>query len=200
MVRCRVAVMRSRVDDERLKQVIAGAGLLLGIALLVCGALIGWRHVPGWAGEWLGTMIGVMTTPFFMEASFVVLGLVVVVALNGWRRKRSGEDFVYLEEVDGADGADRLPEHAKWAVYSKKPLAGVMPTLCEQAEGALAIGDFEQATECIAAMDADELRQAAVLEVRLALARASGREGLAAELEAELAHSRGAESNQVNIT
>jgi hypothetical protein len=184
---CKILAMRAKAEDERIKQVMAGACLVLGIAVLVVASLLGWRYIPGWVGEWLGAMIGVMTTPFFMEASFLILGLAIVVGLNGWRRRRLGDELVYLEEIDEAAVTDPLPERVKWAIYQKKPLAGEVPSLREQAEGAVAIGDFEQAAECIAAMDAAELRERPVLEIRLALARASGRMELAGELEAELA-------------
>lgn len=172
----------AKTGDERVRQVAVGVALLLGIALLVCSSLMGWRHLPGLLGEWAGLVIGLMTTPFLMEASFVILGLFVVLGINHWRRKRTGDECVYLEELSGPQPAG-LPEHAKWAIYPGKPLPGVTPTLREQAEGALEIGDFIEAAECIAAMDEKELQQPATLEVRMALAKATGRQELAKELE-----------------
>ena len=172
----------AKTGDERVRQVVAGVALLLGITALVCGALMGWRFLPGLLGEWAGLMIGVMTTPFLMEASFVILGLFVVFGINHWRRKRNGDECVYLEEL-GDPHPKGLPEHATWAVYLDKPLPGVTPTLREQAEGALEIGEIKEAAECIAAMDEDELAQPATLEVRMALAKATGRHDLAMELE-----------------
>ena len=78
-----------------------------------------------------------------------------------------------------------MPEHAAWALY-RDPLAGEVPPLLVQAEGALAIGDHETAAECLAAMPEEELKRADVLAVRLDLARATGRSELAAQLEREL--------------
>ena len=174
------------VRDERTRQVLLGSGVIVGATLAICGSLLGWRYVPGWVGEWVGMMLGIMTTPFFMEASFVILGLVLVVGLNSWRRKRAGDELVYLEEIDGPDAPADLPDHAKWAIYRDQPLPGENPSLRERAEGALAIGDHVQAAECFAAMEADELKCPEVLEMRMALAEACGRSELAADLAAEL--------------
>jgi hypothetical protein len=169
--------------DERKRQIAVGAGILLGIAVVVCGALIGWRYLPGLLGEWLGTMIGLMTTPFLLEASFAVLGLSLVIFINHWRQRRTGDELMYLEQVDDPDG---LPEHASWAVFREPPLDGETPSLQAQAEGALAIGDFAAAAECLAAMSEQELKRPEILVLRRDLARATGRTELAAELECQI--------------
>lgn len=178
-------------EDNRLKQVAVGVGILVVLTLLVCGALIGWRYLPGIFGEWIGMMIGVMTTPFFLETSFVIIGMMVVFALNHWQQKRDGDEFVYLEQLDGTDEPAGMPEHAKWAVYREKPLDGEIPSLLEQAEGALAIGDYESAGQCISAMTEAELKRVETLVLRLELAKATGRDGLVHQLESELRSSRG---------
>jgi hypothetical protein len=180
-------------DDNRARQLAVGVGILVILTVVVCGVLIGWRYLPGLLGEWIGMMIGVMTTPFFLEASFVIIGLTVVVAINHWRQKRDGDELVYLEQVDGPDVPPGMPEHAKWAVYRQQPLAGEIPTLRAQAEGALAIGDFDSAAEAIAAMTDAELKTPETLALRIELANATGRSGLAGLLEAELGDSVGRE-------
>ncbi len=173
----------TRADDEdRPRQIIWGISILIALTVLICGTLIGWRYLPGLLGEWIGTMIGALTTPFLLEGSFLVIGLMVVLVLNIWRRKRDGDDFVHLEELDEPG----LPEHAKWAIYRKAPLEGEVPSLQAQAEGAIAIGDLESAAEAIAAMSEADLKRPEILTVRLELARASGKEQLAEELEREL--------------
>jgi hypothetical protein len=173
----------TRADDENSpRQIVVGISILVVLGLIVCGAIAGWRYLPGLLGEWIGTMIGVLTTPFLLEGSFVVLGFVIVLVLNIWRRKRGGEDFVYLEELDDPD----LPAHAKWAVYQTAPLDGEVPSLQEQAEGAIAIGDLESATEAIAAMSEADLKRPEILALRLELAKASGRDQLVEELERQL--------------
>ena len=153
---------------------------MLGLAMLLCGVLLGWRYLPGLWGEWVGFMVGVATTPFFMEAGCAVLGLTLVLAINHWREKREGAELVYLEQ---AEPAAALPEHAQWAIYREKPLAGESPSLLEQVEGALAIGDLDTAAECFAAMPDEELRRPEVIDQRVLLARLSGRDELADSLK-----------------
>ncbi len=178
--------MIQETEVNRTKQIFAGAGILTVLTLLVTGTLLGWRHVPGLAGEWLGTMIGIMTTPFFLEGSFLILGLVTVVTLNGWKRQREGDEFVYLEEVTGPEVPADLPDNAKWAVYKEMPLDVVEPSLSERAEGAMAIADYDAAGEWLGMMEREELVKPGILKLRIELAKATGRPDLAEDLEREL--------------
>lgn len=178
MIRCH--------DENPKRQIAVAAAILLALTALVCGALIGWRFLPGILGDWLGTIIGVMTTPFFLEASFVLIGFTLVLALNTWRRRRDGDELVYLERVDGPDVPRDMPDQAKWAVYPQVPLDGETPSLQVQAEGALEIGDFATAADCLAAMPEEELRRPEILALRRDLAMATGKTRLAEELEAEM--------------
>lgn len=179
-----------RAYDERVKQVVIGVSIILVLTVVVSGTLIGWRLLPGLLGEWVGSMIGIITTPFFMEASFALLGLFIVMALNHWRQHKEGDDFVYLEQVIEPAATPDLPEHAKWAIYRKKPLDVEAPPLLAQAEGALAIGDYKSATEWIGEMNQDELRLPEVLHLRLELAKATGRAELVEQLEKELRNTK----------
>jgi hypothetical protein len=181
-----VAAGMKKPANEQTVQIVVCAAILLVLTTVVCGLLIGWRHLPGLLGEWMGFMIGVVTTPFFMEASFAVIGLTIVLVINHWRQKRAGDELMVLEQVDKAAG---LPDHAGWALY-REPLAGETPPLVVQAEGALAIGDHETAAECLAAMPEEELKRTDVMAVRRDLARATGRNELAAQLERELENRR----------
>jgi hypothetical protein len=174
-------------EDNRRTQIAIGASILLTLAVLVPGLLVGWHYMPGFLGEWIGTIMGILTTPFIMETSFILLGIGIVVSLNHWRRIKQGDDFVYLDQVDGPQPQHNLPDHASWAVYLEKPLDPIPITLLEQAEGAFAIGDYSHAMECIGAMERKELRQNGTTQLRLELARATGRDDLIAALEKELA-------------
>ncbi len=175
-----------RTKDERVKQVAIGVSILVVLTVVVTGLLMGWRLLPGLLGEWVGTMMGILTTPFFMEASFTILGLVTVISLNHWRQRKDGDDFVYLEQVAGPQVPKDLPEHAKFAVYRDKPLDGEEPSLLAQAQGAFAIGDYPATSQWISAMDHDELKQLQALRLRLDLAKATGRDDVVKQLEAEL--------------
>lgn len=175
-----------RVYDERVKQVAVGVVILITLTVLVTASLLGWRLLPGLLGEWVGTMIGIMTTPFFMEASFAILGLVTVISLNIWRQRKDGDEFVYLEQVAGPDVPENLPEHAKWALYRQKPLDPEQPSLLAQAEGAFAIGDYAAAAEWIGTMAPDQLKQPETLRLRLELAKATNHRDLADQLERQI--------------
>jgi len=112
-----------KAEEENLgKQVVVGASILLLLAVLVGGVIMSSHFLPGVLGEWVGLMVGVMTTPVFLEISSFIIGLTVVLAINHWRQKRAGDDFVYLEQVDGPDTPADLPEHAKCAIDREKPL------------------------------------------------------------------------------
>ena len=175
-----------RMHDERVKQVAIGAGILMTLALVTGGLLIGRNHMPGLIGEWFGMMIGVVTTPFFMEATFAIVGLVLVISLNIWRQRKDGDEFVYLEQVDGPDLPENLPDQAKWAVYRELPLDAPELGALERAEGELALGDHEEAAGLLAEMSREELARPDALRVRLELARATGKDELARHLGEEL--------------
>ncbi|MFC7336107.1 hypothetical protein ACFQY0_02870 [Haloferula chungangensis] len=177
----------SILSDPRTKQLFVGIAAIF----LVCGIVgfIWWGGtLPGFVGEWFAMVLGIITTPFLMEASFIVLGLLIVVALNYWRLHRDGDELVYLDQVEGV-GSDKLPVGERWAIYGGQAPKGESPSLLDQAEGAMEIGDHDAAIEALAAMDDAERESPAVLKLRLTLARATGKDELAKRLEAKLAES-----------
>lgn len=93
---------KNAVDDgeNRGKQILVGGLILLAISTVTVTFLMGWRYIPGWVGESFGTVAGVMSTPFFMEGSFFLLGVVIVIGLNAWRRRKEGDEFVTIELED----------------------------------------------------------------------------------------------------
>lgn len=179
----------SESEASRSKQILTGGGIVLVVTVLFCGLLAGWRYLPSVVGEWIGTMVGIMTTPFFLEGSFVFIGLTIVIWLNGRRRNLEGDEFVYLEQLGDSDGAKNMPESARWAVYRQPPLPGETPEGIVQAEGAMAIGDWSQLAEILSEMSENELRSPEVLRLRIALARGTDNPDLAERLEADLAAS-----------
>lgn len=86
--------------ENRGKQILVGVAILCVVAVGFVSLLIYWRQIPGWVGESIGTMVGIMSTPFFMEASFVILGFLIVVGLNTWRKHKDVDEFVSIEEND----------------------------------------------------------------------------------------------------
>lgn len=174
--------------DERKQQVLVGFCVVAGVAGLIL--LIAWaRYLPGLGGEFFGRILGVISTPFLMEASFCVLGLVLVMGLNIWRQRRDGDELVYLEEVKNPPA--NLPDQARWAVYQNAPLAAGPPDASLLLEGALAIGDHASALEILEAMEDSERRKPETMLHRIALAKATGKDELARRLEAELASGAG---------
>ena len=171
--------------NRRTLQVVVGAAVLIALGLIVAGVLIGHHFLPGVMGEWAGTMVGVMTTPFFLEASFICLGFFIVFLFNAYRRSKEGDELVYLDQAEDSKKGP-LPEHAKWAVYQDKPLDGEEPCLADRVEGAVAVGDWDEATSLLSEMSDHELKQAQVLESRITLAEATGKHELMSRLRKEL--------------
>jgi len=100
-----------RLQDERVKQVAIGGGILLIITLLVTGTWVSWRMLPGLLGEWIGFIVGIMTTPFCMETSFVIIGLFIVISLNLWRRQCDGDEFVDLADIQPEEMKAQTKDH-----------------------------------------------------------------------------------------
>jgi hypothetical protein len=86
--------------ESRGKQLMVGGAILAAVFGSAISLLLFWREIPGLFGETVGKFVGIMSTPFFMEASFVVLGFLIVVSLNIWRRHKDGDEFVTIEEND----------------------------------------------------------------------------------------------------
>ena len=175
---------RRMAADERPRQVIAGVAVIAGFSALLVLIAAG-RFLPGLGGEFFARILGIISTPFLMEVTLAVMGLVLVLTLNHWRQRREGDELVYLEEIDQAPAG--LPEQARWAIYPQEPLPAESPSAADLLEGALAIGDHPAALDILATMDDTERRQPAILRHRIALALATGKVELARRLEDELA-------------
>jgi len=174
--------------DERKRQVAIGALIIAGVAGLFL-LLVMATGLPGLAGEFFTRVVGIVTTPFLMETSVIILGFILVLLINHWRRHREGDELVYLDEVK--DAPKEVPDQARWAIYRDKPLEAGNPALADLLEGAVAIGDHESAIEILDAMSDEERHQPEVMRQRIALAKATGKDELARRLEAELAELAG---------
>ncbi len=157
-------------QENRGRQVLVGGAVSGGLLVLVVSLLLGWRYLPGWVGEGFGVVAGVITTPFFMEATFFVTGMLIVVGLNIWRRNREGDEFVYIDE-SGLDGE---------------------PT---RLEAALRAGNDDEVKAMLGRMDDRQFGSLRVLRVRIALAEKMGDQELVAGLRRALQ-----ETEHVNIT
>lgn len=95
--------MTLRGEDERVKQVAIAVGILLAVACGVVGLWLGWMRIPGPVGEFVGMVVGIMSTPFFLEASFVILGILILMMVNAIQRQREGDLFLTPEELEARD-------------------------------------------------------------------------------------------------
>jgi len=92
--------------DQRNRQIVWAAGILIGLGLVVSTTLLFGRKLPGLWGECASTLIGVMTTPFLMEASFVLIGISIVALVNHVVALRSGDEWVSLESFESFEAAE----------------------------------------------------------------------------------------------
>lgn len=155
---------------------VAALGGVAGVILLLAFG----RYLPGVAGEFFARVLGIVSTPFLMEASLCILGFLLVITLNQWRQHREGDELVYLDEVE--DAPTDMPAQARWALYQKPPLEPGDVPAADLLEGAMAIGDHESAAEILAGMSDAERREPEVLKLRILLAEATGKTELAGRL------------------
>ena len=176
-------------EGSRTRQILIGALICGAIACMSAGLMLGWRRVPGVLGEWLGMLAGIISTPFLLEASFVSLGLIIVISLNVWRRHRDGDEYVYLqEEAEVAAPLQPLPEETQPEKRSipSASLEELDPLLLMKAKDALAIGEHQVAAEIIAEMSEEQLSQPELVAIRLRIARMSGNSRAEERLAREL--------------
>lgn len=88
------------VTEHRGKQLAVGVLIMLLFSVSIVSLLLFWRLIPGWVGETIGMIAGIVSTPFFLESSFAIAGFVVVILLNSWRRRKAGDEYVEIEESD----------------------------------------------------------------------------------------------------
>lgn len=93
----------SNAGDQRNRQIVWAAGILIGVGLVVSATLLFGRKLPGLWGEWASTLIGVMTTPFLMEASFVLIGISIVAVVNHVAAVRAGDEWVNPEVFESVE-------------------------------------------------------------------------------------------------
>lgn len=87
---------------SRVQQVLLGGGVIFGVMLLTCGIRLT-LGMSGFVGEVLALFAGILSTPFFLEASFLLIGFVIVIGLNSYARERGGEEYVSREELEARE-------------------------------------------------------------------------------------------------
>ena len=158
---------------------IFAAGLV--VALIWAGT-----YLPGFAGEVFSMIAGIMWTPILLDLTIFIMGGIFVLWLNHFIRAREGDEFVYLEQVDGPDIPADLPAEARAAVFTEEPeTQGLAPALAA-IEGALELDDRAEASELLYQLPPDSLDEPEVLALRIRLAWAHGRDEQARALEDKL--------------
>ena len=159
-----------KTREHRGKQALVGGALSAGLLAVVLSLLLGWKFLPGWVGDGLGIIAGVITTPFSMETTFFIIGLLIVVVLNIWRRLKDGDEYVEIDmsELDQVDPV-RL-------------------------ETALQAGNDDEVKAMLGWMNDQQFSSPRVLRVRLALAEKMGDQELASSLRRALGQSGDKES------
>lgn len=90
--------------------------LPLIVASLFIGSIITAWQVSDTAKELLAksffTMAGTLATPFILETSFAIIGLVLVLVFNEWRRLKDGPDWVEMEVKSESNKEPKNPNDA----------------------------------------------------------------------------------------
>ena len=88
--------MKSLLTPARALQALTALAVLAGVvSLLLQNATA--REVTVQA---VANIFGFVTTPFVLEASIAVFGLIAVVTFNQWRINREGDGWVTMAELD----------------------------------------------------------------------------------------------------
>ena len=166
------------------KSLAVGFGLILAAAALVALIWLG-TYLPGFLGEVFSIIAGLMWTPLILDFSIFLFGVILILWLNSFIRARDGDEFVYLEQVEGP-GSAALPEEARTAIFTEEPEPqGLAPALAA-IEGALELDDLSEAAVLLYDLPEEQLTTPEVLSLRIQLARRKGDELKSRELLEEL--------------
>ena len=157
------------------KPLLVGFGLLLAAASVIVLIWLG-TYLPGGFGEFFSLLAGIMWTPVLLDISLFLLGLIIVLWLNKYRLEKDGDEYVYLEQIDGPDLPGDLPAEARSAVYTSAPESLTEDPATAAIEGALSLGDNAEATRLLLALPSEKLETIDVLTLRIRLAQNSGKE------------------------
>ena len=168
------------------KSLLIGVGLIFAAATLVELIWLG-AYLPGFVGELFLLVRGLMWTPLVLDFSIFLFGVILILWLNYFVRLKDGDEYVYLEQVEGPDLPADLPAEARSAVFPEEPVQQGLAPVLAAIEGALDLEDYSEATTLLLALPPKELDSPDVLALRISLAERQGHDEKAAELRKELA-------------
>lgn len=172
-------------SPEQKKSLVVGLGLLLTASGVIVVIWLG-TYLPGGFGEFFSILAGIMWTPVLLDISLFLIGLTLVLWLNKRRLDKEGDEYVYLEQVEGPNLPGDLPQESRSAVYSSAPEKLTGNPACAAIEGALSLGDLEEATRLLLAISPSDLEAPDVLGVRIQLAEQTDRQDEADSLRNQL--------------
>lgn len=108
------------------------------------------------------TLAGAMATPFILESTVAIVGLVIVIVINQIRLQREGDGWVYLAKTEPdadsvAQGADTPARRLDAVVLPAAPDPSTdLGARLAMVEGYLELGLKQEATAHLQMLNADE--------------------------------------------
>lgn len=115
-------------------------------------------------------LVGALATPFILESSIAVIGLVIVVVINQRRLQKEGDGWVYLAQTEPdaealAAGAQTPPRRLEGVILKERPETSTAALLA-MAEGFLDLGLAREALDQLDRLPAEEQASPAARELR----------------------------------
>lgn len=130
------------------------SGVLLALLIIVWRISETAREVLAKA---VAMMIGALATPFILEASVAITGLIVVITYNQWRLKKEGDGWVYLAKTEPEEGKDTPPHRLDAVVLHEKPAVDAdLEARLMAIEGYLELGLKAEALAALNELPAEE--------------------------------------------
>ena len=107
-------------NPSQRKSLAVGFGLILAAAAIIVLIWVG-TYLPGFPGEIFSMIAGIMWSPVLLDLSLFLIGITLVLWINHIRHKGEGDEFVYLETVEGPDIPADLPIEARSAIFRDRP-------------------------------------------------------------------------------
>ena len=87
-------------EKEWVKTLAVGCSIMMGFFLILAIIAIAANYTTGIVKETAEKIAGMISSPFFMEASFFCIGLFLLLGYNSYRRHADGDDYVEMEIKD----------------------------------------------------------------------------------------------------
>lgn len=114
------------------------------------------------------SIAGVVSTPFILEATVALSGLVIVLCINRWRMEKEGDEWVYLAQTEPGKGDADTPPHRLESVVLEVPPAQLdgLNTRLSAIEGYVELGLLREALEQLDSLTPEENASAQAVELR----------------------------------